>query len=460
MENQFGRKEVRAVLERDAERSLRYGAPLFAVLHLCEALSHSAEGLSLTVLLPLTSSFLLAGLTLYQRKSPEPFPHISFWILVPWALSIGSIVLHVPIHPQVALAFVTLALMTSATLLLPSESFGVALAGSLFAQVASLAAISEIDLSGLVMVPAFSFAIALLVYASRRRGLISAERARFFERELNQKQAELAVLQHKQESARLESALQQQSDALQESRRSLEEQRDLAALGTVAAGVAHQVNNPVGAILVAADFALMSADEPAVQTEALQRIRGQAIRCGKIVRSLLKLSKGASTHRESGELVGCVESAIDSVQEGLVSGDGEVQLHVHPGATGLCVFVNLTELVEVFVNLIQNGLDSKSFGARVRVDVAPADADGIHICVRDNGPGVEPLDTERIFEPFFSNRVRQGGTGLGLSLAKRIIADSGGRIGYQSKGKGSFFAEDSAYAGAEFYVWLPVENKE
>ncbi len=221
------------------------------------------------------------------------------------------------------------------------------------------------------------------------------------------------------------------------------------------------MNNPFAVILVAADFAIMSGGEPdglEIQAEALKKLRGQAIRCGKNVRSLLKLSKSSSTQRESHELVACVESAIASVTDGLASTDGEVQLRVRPGATGLHVLVNATELEEVFVNLIRNGLESKPSDARVMVDIVPGEPEGVRIFVRDNGPGVDPADMDRLSESSFTDRLRKAGTGLGLSVAHRIIADFGGRIGYQSSDERPPAAEDSEFGGAEFYVRLPLEK--
>ena len=199
MEAEFGRNEVRAVLERDAERTLRFGAPLFAVFHLLEAYSHRADGVSLRLILPLASACLLSGLTIYLWKSSAPLRHASIWVLIPWAVSIASSMTHLSVDPHATIAFVTLTLIASAALLLPLESFGVALVGSMLALVESLSVLPEIQSASRVMIPAFSLSVALLVYGSRRQGLISAEQARFFERQLHKKQAELVLLRHERE---------------------------------------------------------------------------------------------------------------------------------------------------------------------------------------------------------------------------------------------------------------------
>ncbi|MFK7894446.1 MAG: sensor histidine kinase [Myxococcota bacterium] len=476
---EFGRSEIRAVLELDADRSLRFGAPLFGVLHAIEALSHLGDGASAALIVPTVSTALLFALTAYQRKRHVPIPHVEYWILAPWAISIVSILLHVPENAQVAIAFVTLALMSAATLLLPMVSFAIALPFSVAAQFYCLIGLPGVLSPGLFMVPLFSTAIAILTFRSRRQSLISAERARFFERELHKKQEQLALVEFERQNAELEDALYLRSEELKESRRSLQEHERLAAVGTVAAGVAHQVNNPVGVILAAADFALeMSGQDDAhkVQADALRKIREQAIRCGKIVKSLLKLSRGAAKTRESHEFVACVEAAIGQMVDPVAELGGAIELRVQPGLTGARVSVSGTELGEVFVNLIQNALEAKSSGVRILIELS-AREHGVEACVRDNGPGITAEDRPHLFEPFYTNRLRSGGTGLGLSVADRIITDFGGRIWVDPERRGDFAASEDAakdadsaddaghadhadYAGAAFHVWLPLEKQE
>lgn len=450
-----------SVLEADADRSMRIAVPLLAALHTLEAVAHWGDRPHLAFTWPGLSAIALILLTIQQRRSEEPLSHATFWLLVPWAVSIGTCLIHVPTHPALPLPFITITLMAMAALLLPTLAFAIALPFAVLAQVYCLNAMPAANDASRIMVPLFSLAIAALINTSRRRALLAAETARRFEGELHRQKSEILKFEHERRRSRLESALVARSAELEASRRSLAEQQRLAALGTVAAGVAHQINNPIGAILAASDFALTSNEGPetsVLRRDALSDIREEAIRCGQIVRKLLRLST-APAQQQSVPILDSVEAAIQRTDQETRQVGGQLTLTVRPGASQVLVRADETELEEVFVNLILNAAEAGGQGVQIEVEVRPS-PDGVDVCVRDDGPGVDAADVEHLFEPFFTRRINQGGTGLGLSLAQRIIADCNGRIWLEAPNSSATPESASDEHGAAFHVWLPLDEKD
>jgi signal transduction histidine kinase len=232
------------------------------------------------------------------------------------------------------------------------------------------------------------------------------------------------------EQERLEARIDERTRELEASQRTLRAQERLAAVGTLAAGVAHQINNPVGAILAAADFAVLTAgdeDHPHIAHGALQEIRAQAIRCGKIIRSILQFSRAEPTEKWNGDLIGVLRTAVDVTRRFARDRGATVDLEIDRAVADSSVLMSPIELEQVFVNLILNAIQAQAYGAEVRVSAFRIDHE-IQIRVEDDGPGVPAADRDRIFDPFFTTRLKGGGTGLGLSVAHSIIADHGGRM--------------------------------
>jgi signal transduction histidine kinase len=227
----------------------------------------------------------------------------------------------------------------------------------------------------------------------------------------------------------LEARLVEQEGALEQTLARVRSAERLATVGTLAAGIAHQINNPVGAILAAAQFELSAAEEgkglDAGARATLAAIEREALRCARIVRSVLQFARTDPGEVGEHDLNEIVESALAATEAYARRRDAAIDLKLD--GKRLAVRGNAVELEQVFVNLIRNAIESRANGARVqvRVDATP---EGSVVLVRDNGPGLSDEARRRLFEPFFTTKLHEGGSGLGLSVVHGILMTHGGDV--------------------------------
>ena len=265
--------------------------------------------------------------------------------------------------------------------------------------------------------------------------------------------------QRERENERLAKAVEDRTRELRASLQRLREQQRMAVVGTLAAGIAHQINNPVGSILTSADFALLTADEGdggEVARAALEDIRSQAIRCGKIVRSVLQFARAEPTDKWPGELTTILRTAVDVCHRTARERSATIEQSFSESVGRTTVVMNPIELEQVFVNLIQNAVETRPSGARVRISARTTPQNEVEVVVEDDGPGVCDRDAGQVFDPFYTTRLREGGTGLGLSVALGIVADHGGRM-WLERGEDADPTEPTL-GGARFHVVLPAEK--
>ena len=231
----------------------------------------------------------------------------------------------------------------------------------------------------------------------------------------------------------------------------------LASVGFLAAGVAHEINNPLASIALCSESLdsriaelLEGADCTAnedvkVVHHYLQMIQKEAFRCKQITEKLLDFARMGDSQRVHTDLRELVSGVIEMVQH--LGKHKDKNLELVPGKAVL-IEVNAQEIKQVVLNLITNGLESLDPGGTVRVTVEMVDGIG-RIVVEDNGCGMSEEVRKHLFEPFFTRRRGGQGTGLGLSITYRIVEEHDGNIEATSAGAGS---------GSRFVVTLPPAN--
>jgi PAS domain S-box-containing protein len=223
----------------------------------------------------------------------------------------------------------------------------------------------------------------------------------------------------------------------------------LAALGELAAGVAHEVNNPLAVIEGWLEVLRRTgpSGDPALFGEGLEKIGQATDRAAEIVRGLRKIARddaGAPPRRCS--LREVVEQTLDLYRERLRSHGVDLRLALDADAE---VLVRPSELWQVLVNLINNAHDAIQGRAERWIELRTERRYGDRIAVRvtDSGPGVEPALRERVFDPFFTTKEVGRGTGLGLSISQRIMQDLGGALLLDDRPGGASFVAELPRAG-------------
>ncbi len=237
----------------------------------------------------------------------------------------------------------------------------------------------------------------------------------------------------------------------------------MASVGFLAAGVAHEINNPLASIawcaesleqrlhdIIQQDDALPDDQhnaEISVLRNYLRMIQDEAFRCTGIIGGLLDFSRMGDVERHDTDIAELIHNVIEMIRHvGAYKEKRMVFDHPQP----MIVRANPQEMKQVVLNLITNALDSLDPGGTVTVTLEPSGQEA-HIVVRDDGCGMNAEVLQHLFEPFFTRRRDGQGTGLGLSISYRIIQDHGGRIDAHSAGPGH---------GSTFSVSLPLANPE
>lgn len=239
--------------------------------------------------------------------------------------------------------------------------------------------------------------------------------------------------------------LQHDITQLKEAEARLRQTERLASIGTLAAGIAHEINNPIGGVLMAARTALNELDgtaDPALVRRCLGEIVDDAQRCGRIIKSVLRFARQEPTEKWPADVNALVRRVVDLLRERVQRDGAVVQLHLAEDVPA--VPLNPTEFQQVLVNLVQNALDAGGRGTEIHVRTARHEA-GVRLVVSDNGPGIAPEHLEHIFDPFHTTRTHVGGTGLGLSVVHGIVEAHGGQIEVDTPPQG----------GARFTITLP-----
>jgi PAS domain S-box-containing protein len=258
---------------------------------------------------------------------------------------------------------------------------------------------------------------------------------------------ELAITEVRLPHRRLFTAYLRDLTAAHEARLEIERHREalhqsekLAALGSLLAGVAHELNNPLSIVI---GNALMLQTEAERVSRALaeraQRIQAAAERCGRIVRSFLSMARQRNPQPRPVQVEVLVGSALQLLAYGLRSAGIEIEQTIAPGLPS--VFCDPDQMTQVLTNLFvnaQQALEAEPQPRRVRVGAA-ADGDFVLVEIADNGPGIPENLRSRVFDPFFTTKPMGTGTGIGLAVSRGIVEAHGGSLTLAKSGRGATF---------------------
>ena len=227
----------------------------------------------------------------------------------------------------------------------------------------------------------------------------------------------------------------------------------LASVGELAAGIAHEINNPVAIMVEEAGWMedlLADGEEVFEENQdefkrSLRQIRTQGQRCKEITRKLLSFARKTDSRVQKTQLNELIEEIVAISEQRAKYANVELETHLSNIPE---VDVSQTELQQVFLNIINNALDAMDKKGGLLKISSRLEKDFIVIEITDNGPGIPAPDLQKIFDPFFTTKPVGKGTGLGLSICYGIIKNLGGEIVVQS----------SLGAGASFFIKIPLSR--
>jgi signal transduction histidine kinase len=237
-------------------------------------------------------------------------------------------------------------------------------------------------------------------------------------------------------------------EMLQSLQRQVVRQERLAAVGILVSGVAHELNNPLQAILGTAELLERHHGLSQDALEEIAFLKTQSGRAREIIRNLSRFSSQQSGPATLVDLAEVLAEVVQLRRRDL--DNSSIALDVQVDTTRK-VYANFTEVEQVVLNFVINGQQSIEAAGRMkgRILIRVRDAGKkVRLEVHDDGPGVLPADEPKLFQPFFTTKPVGKGTGLGLSVSYGIIESYGGVIGHQG----------NEWGGATFFFELPVSE--
>lgn len=245
------------------------------------------------------------------------------------------------------------------------------------------------------------------------------------------------------ENARLSVDLQRQLRELERAQHQLIQSTKLAAIGELAANVAHEINNPLTAVLINTELVADNFPSDHPHRQDLLTVRDEALRARGIVRHLLNFARQRPPTVERADPRAILDETIPLVQK--VATLARVEIVRNYAGGPIAINADVNQMKQVFLNLLTNAIDVMPDGGHIYISVERCDGQ-VLISLRDTGPGISPHYRDRIFEPFFTTKSAISGTGLGLSVSYGIIEGHHGTI----------TAGNEPGGGALFTVSLPL----
>jgi signal transduction histidine kinase len=233
---------------------------------------------------------------------------------------------------------------------------------------------------------------------------------------------------------------------LEEAQRQVVQAAKIASLGRLAAGVAHEINNPLAGILIYADMLMQEVKDNPPWRQDLQEIIDQTLRCKDIVTRLLEFSRQSLGERVLFDVNELIGQSVKLLRHQALFHDIELILNLDSDLPQM--LGDPGEIQQIFTNLMLNAADAMEGRGRLTIgSFYEQPAAQIVLEFTDTGPGILQENYDKIFEPFFTTKLPGEGTGLGLSVVYGVIQRHGGSIELDSPPEG----------GAVFTIRLPLE---
>jgi two-component system NtrC family sensor kinase len=209
----------------------------------------------------------------------------------------------------------------------------------------------------------------------------------------------------------------------------------LAALGIVAAGVAHEVKNPLAIIIQGVEYLKSSVESDEVLHDVVERIKKSAFRADNIIKGLLSFTRQMPIQAQESDITSLIEETLTFVDYQVKYRHIRVIRHYSRNLPNVKVDTN--QIKQVFVNLLLNSIEAMQDGGMITISTEVTrdgkNQDYLQIVVADTGSGIPEAKIEKIFDPFYSTKDTPNNAGLGLSVTKGIIDKHHGRIRIESK---------------------------
>ena len=232
---------------------------------------------------------------------------------------------------------------------------------------------------------------------------------------------------------------------LQEKDKELQRRERLAALGEMAAGVAHEIRNPLGGIGLYASLLERDVADRGDQLELVRRIRSGVRNLESVVGDILAFAGKAEPHRRLVRIGAVLDGVLTHAAPRAQTVGAE--LFVEAAGQSLELSCDPLQMERALLNLVLNALDAAATGGRVWIRASETGDGAVAIAVEDDGPGIDTEVLPRIFDPFFTTK--DSGTGLGLAIVHRIVELHGGRITAGNRGP----------RGAVFVLTIPAASQ-
>ena len=212
----------------------------------------------------------------------------------------------------------------------------------------------------------------------------------------------------------------------------------LASVGQLAAGVAHEINNPLGVIRCYADLIQKQTKKDEQLQEDARVITKHAAICKSVVESLLNFARASKPECLQGDIHPLMDETLSVLKHRMEK--AKIRVQTRYTAKGTTLALDAEKMRQLFMNLLINAIQAMEEGGCLILSTHRIKDRALKVVVADTGPGISPSDQKRIFEPFFTTKKRGKGTGLGLSVSYGIVRQHGGTLEVESKpGRGTRF---------------------